>query len=1015
MLDNAKRLDKRFFMIYNFKHEYFNKFEVFEVNKMRARSYYIPFRNPDVMYANDYLTERYNSDMITLLNGYWNMLYFDDNRNLFGEFDTQANGYKFSKINVPGCFQYQGIEPPCYVNQRYEFKPTVPYVPKDTPVTLLHKVINLDHVSANEVLTFLGVASSFELYINGEFVGYSEGSHNTAEFNVAQYLQNGENEIICLIYKWCNGTYLECQDMFRNNGIFRDVYLTHYGATFVRDFSIDPKYLSKGRYELYISADVIGNLYSLIYTIKKGDNVLHTITTNNGEKIRYILDNAIEWSAETPELYTLEIQLIDNKGVAMCFRRDFGLKDVRIRANVLYFNDVAIKFRGVNHHDSNELHGYYMTVEDYKRDIESMKEYNVNSVRTSHYPPDPIFILMCEHYGIYVVDEADIETHGVVGGDVWKPNSISHNLKWKDHMWDRVKRMYERDKNSVAVTLWSLGNESHGYKCQDYCYENLKKLSSIPVHYEAVIRTKRFAYDVCSEMYSPAKKFQKYLDGKLPSKFYDKPYMLCEYAHAMGVGPGDLDFYWDKWYKKDSLPGGFVWEWRDHSVKHTEKGAKYLYTYGGDHGEKKHDSNFCVDGLLYPNGRPHTGALCMKNVYSPVRTYNEGGEFVVYNRQDFLTTENIAINWAVYDSGVLQKNGTLDIVIGAKGFACLSKEITKSIGKDCYLVMTYISKITDKVLGEDCLKISENLPKIDIKPGVQAINSGENLRITFDGGVLVINLLSGLITSYKIDGVQLLNYKPLRPDGMSGLVGNVYSAPIDNYRNVMLAWQKAGLDKLNVEFGGIDYDEAASVVATKHYLSAKGKRIIEYKTKYTFGTKGEIQVDSEFVSLRGKFDLPKIGYSLEMAKDFSNVKYYGYGNVENYSDFLNQAKLGIFETTTSDILEPYIKPQESGNRSGVRWVQVTNENGIGLEFVAIDKPFNFNAKTTTDDNLIAAKHLEDVAIMELNNISIDGFVRGVGSNSCGPDTRDEFKFILSKHRPFKFSFLIKPIREVENN
>lgn len=1002
-------------MIYTFKQECFNKFEIFEINKMRPRSYYIPFRSLECMNSNDYLTERYNSDMVTVLNGIWNMLYFDDCRKLETEFDTQANAYKFSKIKVPGCIQYQGVEPPCYVNQRYEFKPKLPDIPKDSPVTLFHKIVNLEKVSDNEVLTFLGVSSCLELYINGEFVGYSEGSHNQAEFNVAQYLQNGENEIVCLVYKWCNGSYLECQDMFRNTGIFRDVYLTHYGATFIRDFTIEPRFLSKGRYELYIWSDVVGSLYSLIYTIKKGEEVLHTITTNSGEKIRYILDNAIEWTAETPELYTLEIQLIDNKGMAMCLRRDFGLKDIKIRGNVLYFNDVAIKIRGVNHHDSNESNGYYMTVQDYLNDIESMKEYNVNSVRTSHYPPDPIFILMCEHYGLYVIDEADIETHGVLHSEYWHPRAISHNLKWKEHYWDRVRRMYERDKNSVAVTMWSLGNESHGYKCQDYCYNNLKKVTNIPIHYEAVIRTKRFAYDVCSEMYSSQDKFQKYLDDKLPQKFYNKPYMLCEYAHSMGVGPGDLDLYWDLWYKKASLLGGLIWEWRDHVVKHTEKGAKYLYTYGGDHGEKKHDSNFCVDGLLYPDGRPHTGALCMKNVYSPVRTYKDNNSFVICNRQDFLSTENIDISWVVYESGYEQSKGVVEQIIPPKEYTQISPYMVNDLSKDAYVIFTYTSKITGKILGEDCLILNENLPKIDIISDNQMINSGENLRINFDGGVVVINLLNGLISSYKINGVQLLNNKPLREDGLPGLVGNVYSAPIDNYMYVTKILEKQGISKLKVVFDSINYTENPCVVKTTHLMVSNGKPLIKYNTTYTIGKKGEIKIDSEFISLAGRYDLPKIGYNMEMAKDFSNIEYYGYGNVENYPDFKNQASLGIYKTTTSDMLEPYIKPQDSGNRCGVRWVKVTNNDGLGLQFIAEEKPFNFNARTTTEDNLISAKHLEDVKVMELNNIIIDGFVRGVGSNSCGPDTRDKFKFILSKQNPFKFSFVIMPIKEASKD
>ena len=308
-----------------------------------------------------------------------------------------------------------------------------------------------------------------------------------------------------------------------------------------------------------------------------------------------------------------------------------------------------------------------------------------------------------------------------------------------------------------------------------------------------------------------------------------------------------------------------------------------------------------------------------------------------------------------------------------------------------------------------------NLPKIDIISDNQMINSGENLRINFDGGVVVINLLNGLISSYKINGVQLLNNKPLREDGLPGLVGNVYSAPIDNYMYVTKILEKQGISKLKVVFDSINYTENPCVVKTTHLMVSNGKPLIKYNTTYTIGKKGEIKIDSEFISLAGRYDLPKIGYNMEMAKDFCNIEYYGYGNVENYPDFKNQASLGIYKTTTSDMLEPYIKPQDSGNRCGVRWVKVTNNDGLGLQFIAEEKPFNFNARTTTEDNLISAKHLEDVKVMELNNIIIDGFVRGVGSNSCGPDTRDKFKFILSKQNPFKFSFVIMPIKEASKD
>lgn len=995
-----------------FVNDLYNNFEVFEVNKMAGRSYYIPFRSVEKMQETTYLTERYDSDMITLLNGTWDVLYFEDCREIPQEFDPAKYRLKFSKAQVPGCWQFQGFEPPYYVNQRYQFKPNPPKVPKDTPAMIYHRTFDLEKVAANEVITFLGVAAALELYINGEFVGYSEGSHNSAEFNISKYLVAGENEIICIVYKWCNGTYLECQDMFRNNGIFRDVYLTHYGESFIRDFSVKPKYLSKGRYELYMGADVVGNgLYSIIYTLRKGNSIIHTMTMNSGEEIRYILDDVHEWTAETPYLYSLQIELVDNHGLAMCLTRDFGVKNVAINGNTFMFNDVAIKMRGVNHHDNSEVSGFYMTVDEYKKDIETMKEHNVNAIRMSHYPPDPIFILMCEHYGMYVIDEADIETHGVLcGGEYYHPKCISHNKKWKEHFWDRVSRMYERDKNSVAVTMWSLGNESHGYKCQDYCYAKLKSLTDIPIHYEAVIHTKRFAYDVISEMYVEPSKMQKYLTGKLGKKYYKKPYFLCEYAHAMGVGPGDLETYWDLIYKNYSLMGGCIWEWRDHSVKHTEENAKYLYTYGGDHGEEKHDFNFCVDGLTYPDCTPHTGALCMKNVYSPVRTQKVNDQFVIFNRQDFLDTQDIEIKWSIWDSGILQKQGVFEKNILPKNQEVFEPEVEIKSDSDICLIMTYTSKAHNRVLGEDCIILKTTMPAVALSAPCKMLNSGENLRVSFEGGSLSLNLKTGMLASYKIDGKQLLNIKPLRPDGLPGFVGSVYRAPIDNYRNINNNWVKQGLDKLTIELKNINYKEEYGEINTLHSLKVGNKEIMKYRTHYVIGQKGDIKIESILFATKQEVDLPKFGYSVEMAEEFKNLVYYGLGDVENYSDFKNQAKLGIFETTSDKMLQPYIKPQDSGNRSEVRWAKVTNDNGVGLEFVAVNKPFNFNVITTTLDNLQKAGHLEDVKVMSLNNVSIDGFMRGIGSNSCGPDTAKENKYILKADNPLEFSFIVKPIR-----
>ncbi len=1005
-------------MKYKFDHINFNKFSIFEDNKLEGRSYHIPFASLEAMNSTDYLSERYNSDMITMLNGKWGFKFFKDYRDMPDI--LELGDTPFGRTMVPSCWQFDGIESPVYVNQRYEINASPPRVTKTTPVAVYTRFIELDEVTEHELITFLGVCSCLELHVNGEYVGYSEGSHNTAEFDISKYLVVGSNEIVCLVYKWCNGTFLECQDMFRHNGIFRDVYLTHYRQSYIADFVIEPNSMTPSRYELYLGCNVISSApYSLIYTLRDGDKLIHSATVNGGDKIRLMIDGAKEWSAEVPNLYNLTIELIDSTGLAMCVRRDFGLKREFIRGNVLIFNDKAIKLKGVNHHDTNEAKGFCMNYDDYMQDLISMKECNVNAIRMSHYPPDPTFIMMCEHHGIYVVDEADIETHGMNFALGINPiNNISHNKIWIHHYWDRVYRMFARDKNSVAVVLWSLGNEAGGYNCQDYCYDKLRELSDIPIHYEAAVRTKRFAYDVISEMYTSSEKLEKYAAGTLDSKFYDKPFMLCEYAHAMGVGPGDLDKYWEIINKKDSCFGAFVWEWKDHAILHDENSrmpaCDNKYTYGGDHGEAKHDGNFCVDGLLYPDGTFHTGALSVRAAYSPMLATKVDNRYIkIVNKHYFIDSSYMDIKWAHYVNGVEAASGVVDAILNAGEYYMLCPNMELIDEADNHLIISYINKKTGKLINHDNITMSENIPNIIVCPPAKIFNTGDNLRVQFNnGGNFSLSQVTGLINAYKIEGIQLINKSDSHNDDNMCFMGNIYRACIDNYVQINKKWTKKGLDKSSYKLVRFNYEESAGTISTVHNICSCKRVLATVVTNYVVSECGCMTINANITTnLRKGLDLPKFGMTVDVPDALCNVEYYGLGDTENYIDMNNHAVMGIWSSSAADMFENYIKPQDNGNRGGTRWLTMTNDDGVGLTFTAVEKPFNFSISPVSLATLAKAKHQEDIIPSGKYNVNIDAFVRGVGSNACGPDTRVEGRYVLTKSNPLSFTFHVRPMLE----
>lgn len=989
-------------------------FSIFEENKLDARSYFVPFSSVEALEKTDYKNERYKSDRVTMLSGEWDFAYFEKLSYVPEVLDSDIIG--FDRVTVPCTWQRTGYDQIAYINTRYPFPKKPPHIPADVATGVYRKTVDIKNADKRRTLSFLGVAGALAVYVNGEYAGYSEGSHNTAEFDITAFLNDGENEIVAVNYKWSNGSYLECQDMFRENGIFRDVFITEFESSYINDFTLRSSKNSDGTYNL--DMDVEGcfekNTRIEIKSAEKEPVIRAELLPEKGISLSNL--TVEEWTAETPNLYELIIVLYkDNKEVE-AIRTYYGFKNVEINGEIFLFNGRAIKFKGVNHHDTHMTKGYAMSLDDMELDVKLMKEYNCNAVRTSHYPPDPAFLTMCDMYGLYVVDEADIETHGfyAVPYTTYNPNRLSNDTGWVLHYLDRVKRMYGRDKNHPSITMWSLGNESGGYKCQDVCYEYLKNANpEIPVHYEGVIRSKRWAYDVVSRMYGTPDLMRKILKGTAGDKYKGKPFFQCEYAHAMGNGPGGLEEYMQLFYSSDQFMGGCIWEWADHTVY--DGNAKYKWTYGGDHNEPIHDGNFCVDGLFYPDRKPSSGALEMKVCYRPVRAKHiNDNVFELWNTRSFADSSDIKIDFAVLVDGESKEVGTIKSVIPAQGRKKVQINSThfNQTDKDVFVNFIYTDKnsgggIAVEQIIVSCaeLKKAENQTK-----SADIYENGNIINADFDKGSALFDRKRGLI-SYQKNGVQYLNQNPV--DKANGFVPHIYRAMLDNDKYMVIFWKIIGLETAKPELISCDVKTKGGFkyISTVYDFVTRGIFVLaRAQVDYCFDQNGKVTIST---SLKKVYpltaQLPRFGVHTELRNDFENVKYYGRGPAENYSDFKEHAPIGVYETTVADMAHKYIKPQDSGNRGDVRYGMLTDKNGTGLKFTALERYINFNANHFTLAQLKKAKHIEDLPDVDTTFVAIDGFVRGTGSGSCGPIPGKEHMIDFGYFKPLNFSFEVEPI------
>lgn len=1000
-------------MEFKIKRDNYKNFDVFKDNVLYPRSYFIPFDDVEEMAKSDIRTERYSSSIVEVLSGEWDFAYFEKISLAPTKLDVDT--FEFDKVQVPSVWQHTGYEEPYYVNTRYQFDPKPPVIPEDIPMGVYHKCFAVEDLDKNYILTFLGVAGGLEVYVNGKYVGYSEGSHNTAEFELDEYLVEGENHLLVVNHKWTNGTYLECQDMFRCNGIFRDVLLTKYQKNSLYDFEAKTTFNNDATYNLsVIPALKLVDECELSASIFDGNELISSksinVDANQIDKIDFSSLEVEEWSAESPKLYDLIISLSKDGEIVQIVRRPIGFKHIKITGNVFTFNQKNIKLLGVNHHDTNPKTGYVMTIEDMEKDIAIFKEYNVNCVRTSHYPPDPAFLDLCDEYGIYVVDEADIETHGCET-ELHRPGSCSHNPAWKEHYWDRVYRMYQRDRNHPSITMWSLGNEAHGYSNQDYCYNELKKITNIPVHYEGVCRTRRWAYDVVSQMYPHMSIVEKIANGKgLPKKFYTKPYYMCEYAHAMGLGAGELETYVKAILRGNNMLGGCIWEFVDHAIYH--EGGKYEYTYGGDHGEWKHDGNFCVDGLFFPDRTPHSGALQMKSCYRPVRVAQDGENTFKFHNYKYFTNASYKVCWSYLVNGVEEQAGEIELDIAPQKNQSVTLDITKKAG-DQAVIFTYFDGERE-IAKEQVVEFAENF-KVELcedKTAPTVHHSEKKIYVRFNDGELVFDTSNGTVTSYKKAGVEFINTAPFGNDLGFGV--STYRAPTDNDRNIKFVWNKLALANQKLypatkNKKSVCRTEGNEVVIEYSYAvnTIKSKNLCKVTMLYKISNDGSVRLTLHCDKSKSIPFAPRFGLTLEMPREFENVEYYGLGDKVNVSDFNSHAVLGIYNTKVDDMHEEYIKPQESSQRTEVRYAKVTNEDGKGLCFTSLEDRMTFSADHYTSAQCAKAMHKEELQRCNTTMLHFDSYHMGVGSNSCGPVPTSAYR--KSKLNNEQITLLINPI------
>ena len=925
-------------------------------NRLPARSYYIPSG------VSEY----------TLLNGSWDFSYFKRDINVPNVIEN------WDKISVPSCWQILGYEEPNYTNTNYPFPYDPPYVPNENPCGVYKRDFEVLKKWGKVYFVLEGVSSCAFVYINDKYVGFTQGSHNQAEFDVTDLVNEGKNTVLVKVLKWCVGSYLEDQDMFRHNGIFRDCYLLQRPEGHIVDVEVIP---NEKNFNINIDGDANLKIYDK-------DEVLLDTTINSN--YTFAPENPILWNAEKPYLYKIELE---RNGEIITISS--GLRNIEISSKYeLLINGTSVKLKGVNHHDTSKIGGWYQTNEEIIKDLELMKQLNINCIRTSHYPPPPFLTKLCDEMGFYVIMEADIECHGTLRRlpnaehvyDVQSNDWTSTKPEWANEYLNRMYRMVELYKNNPSVIMWSTGNESgHGANHVKMIRWTKKRDNTRLIHCEDASRKGEFHNpDLFSCMYAPPAA----LEELALRNDMDMPVFLCEYAHAMGNGPGDIYEYNEMFYKYPKLIGGCIWEWADHVF--VDNGVQ---KYGGDfESELTYDANFCCDGVVFADRSLKAGSLEAKAAYQPMATSFNDDVLTITNRYDFTNFDELKFVYTIEVDGVKTKEKEVAITLLPHEKFDLKINYDKISCKygaylNCYLYNgDYIVAQTQHELNYSLFKVEDETQYATLTQNdAEIIASGENFKYTF-------SKVYGNFTSIIIDSQEQLSAKTEI---------STFRAPIDNDRNVKQfwifenIWQGENVDRAFTNVRSCEIVDG-KIVVNAAYAGVSRLPLFNFVLEVTILKSGKINFNVVGDIRKDAYWLQRLGFDFHLNQDFNSFSYFGKGPYENYCDLSHASYNGMYESTVDAEYVPYVYPQEYGNHANTKILK------IGKMVFASENGFEFSTSRFSNNNILKAKHTDELVDSGKIYLHINYKSSGVGSNSCGPFLNEKYR-LSEKHIEFNFS------------
>lgn len=945
------------------------------------------------------------------LNGEWAFKYVDAPELSPEGFEQSGACEGWDKIDVPSVWQLRGYDKMHYTDVLYPFPVNPPHVPDENPTGIYKKTVVLDEqwMEKDTVLKFHGVDSAFDVWVNGNHVGFGKVSRLPSEFDITGFVKTGENDITVRVYKWSDGTYLEDQDMWWLSGIYRDVELINEEKNAVLDLrvngTLDDSY-KNGFFTAGITMKQAGtNLgWKLSY---KGKTVLEGELVSEGKDIciEAEIPEVHTWTAETPELYEFTVMTENQEVTVRCGFRKIEIKDKNFRVN-----NQVILLNGVNHHDYNPREGRRVTREQMESDIRLMKQYNINAVRCSHYPANEYFYDLCDEYGLYVINEADLECHGFewVENYTW----ITDDETWKDAYVDRSVRMVKRDRNHPSIIMWSMGNES-AFGCNfRSAAEAIRELDDTRlVHYEGDFEAE--VTDVYSTMYTRLKGLKEIAEYQIKG---DKPHVMCEYGHAMGNGPGGLKAYQDMYRKYKRLQGGFLWEWYDHGIYTEEKDKKY-YKYGGNYGDFPTNGNFCIDGILMPDRTPSPGMEEYKQIIAPVEiTAVEGSmnKIQIRNYYDFLNLDTTTLYWEVKAEDQMIQDGTVEgLSVAPHEGKIIALPITAfelQENTDYYLNLTVCQKEERNYApaGYEIKKVQ--IPMQIRKDGFSVRETADKLQVTEgQGGLTVENsrvtakfsTVFGKLISFGKDGKEYLTEGPRM---------NVYRATIDNDMYKKEDWMNKYFIQKPVEeteyVSCLKEDDKVIVRIGTFFSCYNQSWGFECDYTYTVYSCGQMKVEIQGKAVqRGKLEpafLPRIGVIMKGNKNFQKTMWYGMGPGESYVDSKAASIMGIYENTVDGMMTDYVFPQENGHHEQVKWFRI-GDGKDGL-LCKMEEKLGLNLANYTDESLEKAQHPFEIEKADDVIIHLDYRQSGLGSNSCGEEQLEENKVKL---QDFAMAFTVQ--------